>query len=85
MLRTLLIATFVTCAAFVPASAKAQQICGDRAKDTNQGATQGPQSKNGGHGNQRGNQAILDGGGAGLVLEKREEALDDHRVVLQSE
>ena len=32
MLRTLLIATFVACAAIVPASAKAQQVCGDRAK-----------------------------------------------------
>ncbi len=32
MFRTLLIATFVACAAFVPASAKSQQICGDRAK-----------------------------------------------------
>ena len=32
MFRTLLIATFVACAAFVPTSAKSQQICGDRAK-----------------------------------------------------
>ncbi len=32
MFRTLLIATFITCTAFVSASAKAQQICGDRAK-----------------------------------------------------
>ena len=32
MFRTLLIATFVACVAFVPASAKSQQVCGDRAK-----------------------------------------------------
>ncbi len=32
MLRTLLIATFVACATIVPASAKGQQVCGDRAK-----------------------------------------------------
>ena len=32
MFRTLLIATFVACTAFIPASAKSQQVCGDRAK-----------------------------------------------------
>ncbi len=32
MLRTLLIATFVACAAIAPASAKGQQVCGVRAK-----------------------------------------------------
>ncbi len=32
MFRILLIVTFVACAAFVPVSAKSQQICGDRAK-----------------------------------------------------
>ncbi len=32
MFRTLLITTFIACAAFVPASAKGQQVCGDRTK-----------------------------------------------------
>ena len=32
MFRTLLIATFVAGVAFVPASAKSQQVCGDRSK-----------------------------------------------------
>ncbi len=32
MFRTLLIATFVACTALIPASAKGQQVCGDRAK-----------------------------------------------------
>jgi len=32
MFRALLISTFVACATFVPVSAKAQQVCGERAK-----------------------------------------------------